>query len=790
MRKFATFIITIVFIYTTNAQKEDDNWIFGNGCGVTFNTTDGKPQNIPMIDMVDYNGSSAISDANGELVMYVADFDIWNRNNIVISMANDTVNKSYRLAQENLILASNDAYNSFYIFSIGYVNKTLGLFYSTVDMKLNDGNGGVVQLNNLVNSSANIRLTAIPKQDGNGVWILCFDNAMPHTFHALLFENEKIYPPVISDVANNMMPYIYNGYLKVSKTGNVIASAEKNNLAIYDFNRSTGVVTKKFNLEFQSSADTWFYGVEFSDRNNLLYATYLQSGDIYNQHKIRTGIIQFDLSLGNANDIWNQRINITDSSLKPQVGALLSAPDGRIYVAQDGNGYLGVINNPNKKGLACNFDSLGFKLKGICYADLPNFYHPCVKYKIPLQDTVHNCNGQPVTIGTENDTNFIYRWKPGYGLVDSTSSMTAATTDTNIRYTIYAVNKITGCQYSANVFIQADKYSFAGAIDEQVDIGGLCLNTTTEIVFPIINKAHFTLQIDSIRSTSYNNFQFPNTTAVRIESGKNRNIKFRFGAKQPGTIRDSVLIYISSPCIFTYAIPINGYIDSGKLAVWSANKLASPDAENCLPVYASYKCNELNTTVITYEIKIKISKQLFKPSSITSGQLLGITEENGNYIVDFKDSDIDISGDSTLINNICGNFNIGNIEKAEIVVDTVITNIAYRIEMLNGSITTDICSNGLRQVQLFNPTELKINPNPTSNGIIDISISTEENGRFILEVISSIGTVVWNNEFINAHNSLYTQEFTVPTDGLGNGIYFIRLHSPWQSCIRKVVVKN
>ena len=60
------------------------------------------------------------------------------------------------------------------------------------------------------------------------------------------------------------------------------------------------------------------------------------------------------------------------------------AQDGKIYIALSNYEYLGVIENPNEKGLACNFVLDGIYLEGkISKSGLQNII-PLEPYK-PLQ---------------------------------------------------------------------------------------------------------------------------------------------------------------------------------------------------------------------------------------------------------------------------------------------------------------------------------------------------------------------------------------------------------------------
>jgi len=73
---------------------------------------------------------------------------------------------------------------------------------------------------------------------------------------------------------------------------------------------------------------------------------------------------------------FSSKIIISDSnSLAPSFFALQLGPDGKIYVAQYGTDSLGVINEPNKLGIGCNYVPSAIYLDtNYCDLGLPNFF--------------------------------------------------------------------------------------------------------------------------------------------------------------------------------------------------------------------------------------------------------------------------------------------------------------------------------------------------------------------------------------------------------------------------------
>ena len=152
------------------------------------------------------------------------------------------------------------------------------------------------------------------------------------------------------------------GYLKAYSDGSKIAAASgyTSTFEVFDFNDTTGVLSNPIRL---ASSNYEAYGVEFSPDGTKLYAT-VNSRSMY----VDNAIWQYDISSGVQNTIRDSRRTIATQSHEffnnYQYGALQLGPNGKIYVARHNSSYLGVINNPNSSGSACNYNNSGVNLAG------------------------------------------------------------------------------------------------------------------------------------------------------------------------------------------------------------------------------------------------------------------------------------------------------------------------------------------------------------------------------------------------------------------------------------------
>jgi gliding motility-associated-like protein len=149
----------------------------------------------------------------------------------------------------------------------------------------------------------------------------------------------------------------YNSVLKISPTGKKIAmpSLMGNNLRVFDFNTSTGIVSNHVVL-----SDVVSYGCEFSPDGTKLYAGV-------------DNVYQWDLCAGDIMAIQNSSVTLFLNSTISMVSYQL-APNGKIYIGKLQNNSLAVVDDPNLSGTACNFTATGQSAgTGTVTMGLPNF---------------------------------------------------------------------------------------------------------------------------------------------------------------------------------------------------------------------------------------------------------------------------------------------------------------------------------------------------------------------------------------------------------------------------------
>ncbi len=338
------------------AQNESNIWYFGAQAGVDFNS--GAPVALAncSFSFNAFEGVGTVCDTTGKLLFYTDGNHVINANHVVMSNGNG-LKSNVSSTQTGLSVKQPGNDSLYYIFHIDLLNP-IKIFYSIVDMSLNGGLGDVIQKNVLLKKGVTEKATAVAHANGVDVWIIIHESNST-AFNSFLLTSAGLNTtPVVSNVGPVYTSDI--GYLKASPQGDKLASADfyMNSYSLFDFDNSTGVVS---NMSQSPPNYMYAYGCEWSPDGTKLYGGRESSNELW----------QFDVSAGP--NVWNTATLIYLTSSQ-EFEALQLGPDGKIYCSRYQTAFLGVINDPDSLGAACNYVENGVDLLGrVCYLGLPNY---------------------------------------------------------------------------------------------------------------------------------------------------------------------------------------------------------------------------------------------------------------------------------------------------------------------------------------------------------------------------------------------------------------------------------
>jgi len=339
--------------------KEAYRWYMGRPKAFDFATT---PPTVSVDGASNADkGGGTVSNANGELLFYTDGQQIWNKNHVTMANGTGITNGGGQATQSGLIVKAPGSTNLYYVFTVAKSNSNGGIFYSIVDMTLNNGLGGVVsgqKKKTLQTKGVAEKLSAVYHADEKKVWIVGHraDNAVPainDEFVAfLLTETGITTTPVVSKLGQAFHQF-KDGQMKLSPDGSKIAlvhsqgSVGPNVFEVFNFNNATGTITGpilSINDRFSSFSSVW--GLEFSPNSKLIYVTEIES---------RSRLYQYDLTAGNNQAIRDTEVILGEVEFLETFYGLQAGPDGKIYMSHNNRDYHSVIQYPNNLGAAAGF---------------------------------------------------------------------------------------------------------------------------------------------------------------------------------------------------------------------------------------------------------------------------------------------------------------------------------------------------------------------------------------------------------------------------------------------------
>lgn len=397
---------------TVKTYGEDEQranvWYFGNNAGLDFNPLFEDPSRpieaIPFGDPDVYNGGNQMvapegcaiyCDRNGLPVFYTDGVDVFDKegNQLTGSLPQDKIGGDQTATQSVMIVPFPGDETLFYIFTTQevYGSGTYDLKYSIFDLK-DETNGTKGALVRTADGSLTTTLaTGVTERiTGTDNWVIVHDFGN-NNFQAFPILGDGIGSPVVSNVGSSHdTDRESEGYMKLSSSGLLAValseSTTENYVELFQFVDSTGVIEEVVQLDFNDPPPTsagvsgqtapgsvsgQVYGVGFSPDGRNLFATLQGTGESH----IYWWPVDSTTTTANETDpsyITDSVRYVSGSNLT--LGAVQAGPDGALYIAQDGQGGLSTITNPNlTSNETPNLGSVGLASGTSSALGLPNF---------------------------------------------------------------------------------------------------------------------------------------------------------------------------------------------------------------------------------------------------------------------------------------------------------------------------------------------------------------------------------------------------------------------------------
>jgi len=391
-------------------------WYFGDRAGIDFNQQ--PPIALTDGQMTAPEGTSTISDTNGDLLFYTNGNQVFNKDHMPM-LGSPDIGGEVNSTQAALIIQFPMDETFYYIFTTEeiYGTNTFNLNYAVVDIKGDNGLGEIVQKDIQLFSRSTERIAANGTGAGSDTWLVAHEFGN-NTFRAYPVTDTGIGNPVLSSVGSIHSIEAQQqgeGYLKFNGMSDKLAVAlsgpNSNYVEVFDFNPQTGELTpflSKIDVG-KESADQEVYGLHFSPGGNKLFASFTGSN---------SKIIEFRIDTNDV-DLVEQSIQELPG-LRPgdEYGAIQNGPDQQIYVAVNNAAFLGTISADDSVGLVSQYNPDAFNLMGRnSLLGLPNFVQNLLQPPQSPGMTVGNgCLGDSISLTGSGVSNIDqFQWTVMFG---------------------------------------------------------------------------------------------------------------------------------------------------------------------------------------------------------------------------------------------------------------------------------------------------------------------------------------------------------------------------------------
>jgi Secretion system C-terminal sorting domain len=385
MKKKGLLLILVLTVCTAQAQFYNHEWLIGywpmqySKGRISFDST--SYSYTPEFRKMSFEGTQGnICDPQGNFLMSSNGVWIANANNDTM-LNGSGLNPGYFVnAWPNGLVIDNGnlfiptpgdslGYTLFHQTEVNPNNSNASVLYSSINLNLDGGLGGVTSKNNLIiNDSLSWGITSCKHANGRDWWIFAMkDNS--DLVYKILFTSIGVYSVSVENL--NFLPFpVENGaQIGFNPDGNLFVCNTYDNpvdrnssVIICDFDRCTGMFSNTRTIPVSSGQYIW--GMSFSPNGEYLYAntsTYI--------FQINTSTLSVDTVA--TYDGFSFPIPIAATTFWAQY----LAANGKIYLTS-GNGvqHLHEINYPDSAGLACDVQQHAVSLGVWHFRAVPN--HP------------------------------------------------------------------------------------------------------------------------------------------------------------------------------------------------------------------------------------------------------------------------------------------------------------------------------------------------------------------------------------------------------------------------------
>lgn len=469
MRYFLLFF-SLLFACDAFSQsyraKENNVWTFGAYEALDFNK---KPVEDRTSLAFNHFAIGSVCDTSGKLQFYTEGTNIFYADGTLMPNGAEVTPGTYiylgfpwtpteQSTHGVQIIPVPGAPKKYYVFTtLGYYQRMVygwnyywgHLYYTVVDMSLNNGKGDVVQGKKAIkiDSAVAMPLAGVVGEKCNTYWLIAHDRYTNEFKSYAITDTGVTTTPVVSATGNlGFFGYGYGAITVAPNRKKIALNSFEGNLELMDFDASTGIVSNPVTMQAHTCDGA---AAAFSPDNTKLYAMVSVPSPIPGPFGGATlSIAQFDLSGPNPTlpvIVSNGGFSWADIRLGPD-GKIYSMPYGG---AGSGTGKesLGRIEFPNIAGVKCTFTTGVVRLRyGYASFVFPNEI-PTWNWKYQYANSSTDiiiCRDDSIKLKATNIEGESYNWENGAGAINRVVNATG-------KY-IVTYKNLTSCTFYADTF--------------------------------------------------------------------------------------------------------------------------------------------------------------------------------------------------------------------------------------------------------------------------------------------------------------------------------------------------
>lgn len=402
--RLVLYVILLLAINTASAQRQDDNWCFGFGVGISFS---GSTPTSYTSKMRSIETSATVSDrTTGDLLFYTDGHTIWDATHTIMQNGGrvGTDSPTHSATQGAVIVPMPGNEDQYYVFCLSVLRPDAGyLYYSIVDVSLNGGRGGVLPSSKRVLLDSNFTESMRVVPGCRCVWLITKrrDNEGFYTYKITGdgISNTPVISPANHPTDHTAQSVIVSSpdHSTLALLGNIWSMKGGHYIALCDFDNTTGRISNTRMIDTGYKEE--YNACEFSPDGTKLY---ISAG--------WDGFLQYDLNQPTMQDIKNSRKELY--KLEYVTGVQLG-PDGELYACRYSTTSIDRVDAPNTLSPVYNQKAVMLSNRSTTYR-----FPQKVIYPLPYNETITKHSTQPLCSGSSltlrpDKAGLSYHWQDG-----------------------------------------------------------------------------------------------------------------------------------------------------------------------------------------------------------------------------------------------------------------------------------------------------------------------------------------------------------------------------------------